>query len=160
MVGDYSATRWSVYEANVQQYRILSATVQSFLLAVGAILYTQQNVPNLLMMLVAILGLLHIRFIWFEVVRARLFVIDYHKFQHYSELSATELAELRDKFPESRYVHDREARDEVNTRFFKKPKLRVWRETRWKFDIVVPLGYATMWIALLAWKRPWSTPLW
>lgn len=160
MATDYSATRWSVYEANVQQYRILSATVQSFLLAVGSILYTQKEVPNFLLLLVSVMGILHIRFIWFEVVRARLLVIDYHKFQHYSNLSIKEVTELKDKYPENRYIHDRDARREVNSRFFKNPDLKVWRETRWKFDIVVPIGYACMWAALLAWKQPWRTPLW
>jgi hypothetical protein len=31
MANESAGTKWAVYEANVQQYRVLAATVQSFL---------------------------------------------------------------------------------------------------------------------------------
>jgi hypothetical protein len=99
MANESAGTKWAVYEANVQQYRVLAATVQSFLVTIGSIFYTQEGVPNFLMILTATLGLLHIRFIWFDVVRARHLVIDYSKFQHYQNLTVIETEELNDKYP-------------------------------------------------------------
>jgi hypothetical protein len=152
--------RWATYESNVQQYRVLSATVQSFLLAVGSILYTQNGVPNALLFLVTLLAVLHIRFIWFDVVRARHLIIDYYKFQHYSVLTEEQLTDLYTNYPETRYVHEKEAREKVNSEFFKRPTLKLWRQTRIKFDIVVPSGYFLIWAALFLWKQPWKLPLW
>ena len=152
--------RWSTYEANVQQYRVLSATIQSFLLAVGSILYTQDEVPNALLFLVTILAVLHIRFVWFEVVRSRHLIIDYYKFQHYSELTQEQLDELEKNYPETRYVHEKEAREKVNNEFFERPNLKLWRQTRLKLDIVVPIGYFIIWTGLFLWKQPWKFPLW
>jgi hypothetical protein len=160
MANESAGTKRAVYEANVQQYRVLSATVQSFLVTIGSIFYTQEGVPNFLMILTATLGLLHIRFIWFDVVRARHLVIDYYKFQHYQNLTVIQTKELNDKYPEARYIHDVEARREVNKMYFKRPDLKLWRETRKKLDIVVPTGYALIWLSLLAWKQPWHLPLW
>lgn len=160
MTSNSPVTKWAVYEANVQQYRVLSATVQSFFLTVGSILFTQQHVPNFLMLMIAVLAILHVRFVWFDVVKARHLIIDYYKFQHYAKLTAGDLAQLADKYPETRYVHDAEARREVNAKFFRKPGLRLWRETRLKLDVIVPTAYVIIWIGLLAWKQPWQAPLW
>jgi len=152
--------RWVTYESNVQQYRVLSATVQSFLLTIGSILYTQQGVPNALLILVTLLAVMHIKFIWFNVVRARNLIVDYYKYQHYAKLTQDQLSELEKNYPETRYVHEKEAREKVNSEFFNKPTLSVWRETRIKLDIIVPSGYFIIWTALFLWKQPWKLPLW
>lgn len=152
--------KWAVYESNVQQYRVLSATVQSFLLAVGSVLFTQKGVPNLLMLLIAVLGVAHILFIWYPIVKARHKIIDYYKYQHYENLSSEKQIELEAYCPEHDYVHDESKWREVNARFFRRPNLKLWRETRHKLDRVVPAGYVIIWIALVAWKEPWKLPLW
>ena len=152
--------KWAVYESNVQQYRVLSATVQSFLLAVGSVLFTQSNVPNLLMLLVAALGVAHVFLIWYPIVKARHRIIDYYKFQFYCNLSQERQRELAVFCKEEEYVHDDKKWQDVNAQFFDRPKLKLWRETRHKLDRLVPGAYVLIWIGLVAWKQPWKLPLW
>jgi hypothetical protein len=81
-MSDSISTRWCVYESSVQQYRILSATVPSFLLTVAAIWANPpaaRGVPLLVGM--ASLGLLHIFAIWLPILEARVLIVDYYKGQ-------------------------------------------------------------------------------
>ena len=70
-------TKWAVYEANVQSYRSNMLSSQSFLLAVGAILFDK---PWHLIVCVAIIAFLQIWYIWFRVIYSRLKIVDYYKF--------------------------------------------------------------------------------
>lgn len=152
---------WAIYEANVQQYRVLSATVQSFLLAIGSILFTTSKpVPGLLLILIVILGIGHIVWVWIPVVFARHKVIDYYKFQHDRRLTVERREELEKVCSERQYVQDRTLRAQVNKDFFNNPKLRVWRLTRVKLDLVVPLAYLVFWTGLAMWIKPWTLPSW
>ena len=155
------AQNWAVYEANVQQYRVLSATVQSFLLAIGSILFTTSKpVPGLLLMMIAVMGVGHVAWVWIPVVFARHKVIDYYKYQHDKKLSVEARAELEQFCGEKQYVKKSALRRAVNEKFFGDPSLRVWRLTRVKLDLVVPLAYVAFWIALALWNKPWRLPLW
>lgn len=79
----------------MQQYRVLSATVQSFLLAIGSILFTTTKpVPVFLLMLIVILGVGHIVWVWIPVVFARDKIVDYYKFQNDRKLTPETRAEL------------------------------------------------------------------
>ena len=152
---------WAVYEANVQQYRVLSATVQSFLLAIGSILFTTSKpVPGLLLMLIVALGVGHIAWVWIPVVFARHKIIDYYKFQHDLKLTPDTRAELERLCSEKQYGNDPVLRREVNAKYFGNAQLKVWRPTRVKLDIAVPLAYVAFWIGLATWIRPWTLPLW
>ena len=152
---------WAVYEANVQQYRVLSATVQSFLLAIGSILFTTSKpVPGFLLMLIVALGVGHIAWVWVPIVFARHKVIDYYKFQHDRKLTPETRLELERLCTEKQYIRDRTLRRLVNERYFGDANLRVWRPTRVKLDVVVPLAYVAFWIGLAMWIRPWNLPLW
>lgn len=152
---------WAVYEANVQQYRVLSATVQSFLLAIGSILFsTSKPVPGYLLILIVFLGVGHIAWVWIPVVFSRHKAIDYYKFQHDKKLPPKLREELEKFCSEKQYVEDRTLRQQVNNKYFGDEKLRVWRLTRLKLDIAVPLAYMAFWIALAMWIKPWNLPLW
>jgi hypothetical protein len=147
---------WAIYEANVQQYRVISATVQSFLLTIGSILFTSSsNVPALLLTTIFVIGLAHILWIWIPIVYARHKIVDYYKFQHDCKLSEDERTALEKTCGESEYVVSVEKRKQVNKDFFKKADLKVWRLTRVKLDLIVPTAYAICWIELAAWKYPW-----
>ena len=154
MANQSAATKWAVYESNVQQYRVLSATVQSFFLTVGSILYTRSDVPKFLMVLVFAIGMLHIWVVWFKIVKARHLIIDYYKFMHYQGLTALDIKKLTEECDETTYVHNDKKRREVNAKYFKRPDLRLWRETRLKLDIWVPTMYTVMWLGLFFWKFP------
>lgn len=152
-MSESAGQNWAIYEANVQQYRVLSATVQSFLLAIGSILFTASKpVPPLLLMLVVALGLGHIFWIWIPIVYARHKVVDYYKFQYDRNLAPEVRAELRALCTEKQYIEDPLRRRTVNETYFGDAKLKVWRETRMKLDLFVPLAYASLWLGLAAWR--------
>lgn len=152
---------WAVYEANVQQYRVLSATVQSFLLAIGSILFTTSKpVPGLLLMLILFLGVGHVAWVWIPVVFARHKVIDYYKFQHDKKLTPGVRTELEQFCCEKQYVKNPTLRRAVNKKYFGDADLQVWRLTRVKLDLVVPLAYVAFWIGLAMWIKPWKLQVW
>lgn len=160
-MGDSPGQNWAVYEANVQQYRVLSATVQSFLLTVGSIFFTSsQSVPGLLLMMIFALGVAHVLWIWIPVVYARHKVVDYYKFQHDRRLSEEDRLRLASMCTEKQYVKSARLRRQVNAEFFGDDEIRVWRLTRIKFDLVVPLAYVAFWAGMAAWKKPWALALW
>lgn len=146
---------WGIYEANVQQYRVISATVQSFLLTIGSILFTASNVPASLQLMIFCIGLVHIVWIWIPIVYARNKIVDYYKFQHDCNLSEDERIALKKACDENEYVTSANKRRLVNKDFFNKADLTVWRLTRIKLDLIVPAAYAICWIALATWKKPW-----
>jgi hypothetical protein len=147
-------TTWSVYESNVQQYRSLSVTVQSFFLTVGSLVATSSRdglSAVLVMGLVTCVGLFHLLYVWHLPLRARHKIVDYYKFQIERELTDDQIAALGAMCSVDEYVNDAQKRLRVNTEVFGKPDLRVFRATRMKFDIVVPCLYALVWLALISW---------
>jgi hypothetical protein len=145
---------WTVYESNVQQYRSLSVTVQSFFLTVGSLVATSSRdgfSAVVVMGIVTSIGLVHLLYIWHLPLRARHKVVDYYKFQIECDLTAEQISALEALCSVDRYVNDAAMRAKVNRDVFKKPNMRVFRTTRMKFDIVVPCLYALVWAALLTW---------
>ena len=145
---------WSIYESNTQQYRILSVTVQSFILAVGTILFSsaQDNIPMWLLSLIVAIGVFHITFIWIPIVRARSLIVDYYKYQYFKKLSAQEILELEEYCSEKEYVNNPVKRKEVNEKFYNEKGLKLWRATRFKIDLLIPFLYFLIWVFLWSWK--------
>ncbi len=147
-------TAWQVYEGNVQQYRGLSVTVQSFFLTVGSLVATSSRdglAAVIVMALVALAGLFHLVYVWHLPLRARHKVVDYYKFQLDNGLSEERIADLEALTDVDGYVNDAALRARVNAEFFGRPRLKVFRATRMKFDVVVPGLYAAIWAVLLSW---------
>jgi hypothetical protein len=145
---------WSVYESNVQQYRSLSVTVQSFFLTVGSLVATSSRdglSAVMVMGLVTSVGLFHLLYVWHLPLRARHKIVDYYKFQIERGLTDDQIAALDAMCSVDEYVNNPQKRLRVNTEVFGKPDLRVFRTTRMKFDIVVPCLYALVWMALISW---------
>lgn len=144
---DTVVQKWAVYESNVQQYRILSATVQSFLLAVGSIWFSAQKTPPaLLLVAILVVGIAHIFLVWMPIVHARIRIVDYYKGQ--LDMSPERRLELAAFCSEDEYRASEPKRLAVVDKFFD-PKLREpVRNTREKLDIWVPWGYAVIWAAM------------
>lgn len=152
---------WQVYEANVQQYRSMSVTVQSFFLTVGSLVATSSRdgaSAVAVMALVTTVGFIHLVYIWHLPLRARHKVVDYYKFQLEAGLTSDQIRELEAMCNSNRYVKDPVMRAQVNRDVFKKPNMRVFRETRMKFDVFVAALYGVVWSALLVWT--WHTHYW
>ena len=148
---DNIAQKWAVYESNVQQYRVISVTVQSFFLAVGSIWFSAQKAPpTALLLALFVVGVGHVFYVWIPIVHARIKIVDYYKGQ--LDLSAERRAELAEFCSEEKYRASAKVRRQVVDKFFY-PKLRVsLRNTRFKLDIVVPCGYAVIWAFMLYFK--------
>ncbi len=146
-------TKWGVFESNVQQYRTLGATVQSFFLAVGSLIATsaQDEPPALVMTAVSIIGIFHLYYIWFLPLRARHKIVDYYKFQIECGLDDAKIAQLESFCGQEEYVNNEAKRRSVNKDYFGKPDLKVFRQTRLKFDKVVPTLYGLIWGVLWTW---------
>ena len=155
-MGDVPASliaQWQVYEANVQAYRTLAATVQSFFLAVGSIVAaTSQGdlITTAIMVSLTGVGWYHLYAIWFEPVRARALIVDYYKFQMERQFSAERIQELQGFCSADEYVHDAAKRAKVNADYFGLPGLKAMRPTRRKLDVTVPLLFCILWLLLLA----------
>lgn len=145
---DTISQKWAVYESNVQQYRVLSATVQSFLLAVGSIWFSAQKPPpNFLLGALFLIGLAHIFVVWRPIVHARIKIVDYYKGQ--LDMSVERRAELAAFCTEDQYRESDDLRRQVVDRFFD-PKLREpVRNTRTKLDNWVPWAYAVIWACMV-----------
>lgn len=150
-MSDTIAQKWAVYESNVQQYRVISATVQSFLLAVGSIWFSAQKTPpTYLLFSILAVGLAHIFYVWMPIVHSRIKIVDYYKGQ--LDLSPERRAELAAFCSEDEYRKSETKRREVVNSYFY-PKLRnPVRNTRVKLDVWVPWGYALIWAAMVLTK--------
>lgn len=130
-------SRYNTNESLLQSYRSIFISSESFLLAVGAMLY--ENSANAFYV-VSILSILKIYFIWIPVVKSRQKVVDYFKFcSNLSEKEMNKICTLDE------YVHNSELRKETNKIFKIKSN---WRPTRIKIDGVIPATFAIIWLVL------------
>jgi hypothetical protein len=130
--------RWTVNESLLQSYRSIFISSQSFLLTAGAVFSGKQ--PEYLTYATTTLGLLMIWFIWFPVVRARLKIVDYHKYA-----SGLRPRALREICSEQEYVLNAVKRKDANQRL---GITNNWRATRIKMDVMLPLLFTVLWIIL------------
>lgn len=144
---------WSTYESNVQSYRSNMIASQSFLIAVGAILFKQNICLEFLCILVA---LFQLWFIWFRIIRVRTIIVDFYKFKlgnifdRYGNLRSE-----KDVNPllEDVYVRNRSIRKKVNNKlaelYSNKKYKHNMRATRCKIDLCIPISFTFIWIAFL-----------
>lgn len=132
--------RWTVNESLLQSYRSIFISSQSFLLTAGAVFSGKQ--PEYLTYATVTLGLIMIWLIWFPVVRARLKIVDYHKYA-----SALRPRALREICSEHEYVQNASKRKHANQIL---GIANNWRATRIKMDVMLPILFTALWILLAA----------
>lgn len=146
---------WSTYETNVQSYRQISVSLQSLLLAVGAILMERVSVFSLA--LIALLALILTWYVWFPVIFCRTAIVDFHKFDLASAftdegLPALEGAEHR-PLREKDYAHF--VNFALRRRIYRHQQeaglqpMKTLRATRFKIDVLVPALTSSIWVVLL-----------
>ena len=128
--------KWDTNENLLQSYRSIFISSQSFLIAVGAILLDSKT-PWWLLPIVFIAAIMIIWVLWFQVVSARAKIADIYKHN---------LLENFDTQSITQYLKDKRFRKAVNL----KHGIKNWRETRLKVDLVLPIIFSIIWIALLA----------
>jgi len=131
--------RWTINESLLQSYRSIFISSHSFLLTAGAVL---SGKSHLLLYTIAMVAIGIIWIVWFPVVRARLLVVDYYKYG--ATLNSQDEKLL---CSEHEYVHSDKKRNAANTLFGLKSN---WRTTRVKMDIVLPVLFTALWVALMA----------
>lgn len=130
--------KWGLNEQLLQSYRSAFISSQSFILAVGAIVWGKSLV---VLWITAVIGIAMIWAVWVRVVVARHKIVDYYK--HGSELKDEDRLKL---CTVDEYVHCSIMRRKANDLF----KLKTnWRETRVALDAFLPLAFSVVWVALL-----------
>jgi len=84
MSQNYASVAWQIYEANVQQYRLIGLTVQAFLITTSSIMLTMEGPDPLhyfASLVIILMGLIHLWFIHAPTVESRCRIVDYYKFQ-------------------------------------------------------------------------------
>lgn len=134
--------RWTVNESLLQSYRSIFISSQSFLLTAGAV-FTGKS-PAILYA-VAFTSLAIIWIVWFPVVRARLYIVDYYKYA--ATLSSENASHL---CSEQDYVRNADHRANANRLFSLKSN---WRTTRIKMDIVLPVLFTALWLMIVVHEK-------
>jgi hypothetical protein len=146
MNADNKANAWSVNEALLQSYRSLSYTVQSILLAVGALILENKN-PAVFAVIatISIIQLL----LFARVICVRRIIVDFYKNSLYDKYD--ENGDHIDKTRSSKenfYLEDKEKRNEINNDKKLSNSRDFFRSTRAKLDFGVPLVFLIIWGAL------------
>ena len=145
-----TSERWELNESLLQSYRSIFIASQSILVAAGvmAVASIQAKWITLLISGIAIFQLI----LGFSVVKARGMIVDFHKFnlakrfdKNGEILSEKECSEVLD---EHTYVHESKIRKKISKTINKK----LWRETRVKIDIIIPLSFLVIWICFIVYK--------
>jgi hypothetical protein len=98
-----------------------------------------------LLFVVALMALAMIWIVWFPVVRARIYIVDYYKYA--ATLSPENASRL---CSEHDYVLKANLRANANILFGITSN---WRTTRIKMDIVLPLLFTALWLVLVVHER-------
>ena len=142
--------RWSTYEANVQAYRSNMIASQSFLLAVGAILFEKNNI---LLAICVVIALLQLWYIWYRIIRIRTIIVDYYKFNLLNRFDddGNKAANCELPLKERTYVKNKKVRRKVNNQLaIENPKLKHnMRLTRIKVDLILPISFSVIWLSFL-----------
>jgi hypothetical protein len=133
--------KWQNNESLLQSYRQIFIGSQSFMLAVGAILFNATD--PLLLVIIAILSLAIIWYIWFLVVIARHKAVDYHKYLTLRECVPDGVCSEED------YINDPKLRLNTNKLLGISTN---WRPTRKKIDLYLPIIYSVAWVGLVCFK--------
>ncbi|MBP8806034.1 MAG: hypothetical protein KBG48_19270 [Kofleriaceae bacterium] len=136
---------WAVNDANVQSYRAFGVTSQSLLLVCGVVAAASSLAEWAVCGLAAI-GLAQLLLVWCQPVWARVKIVDYYKLQ--CGLTEAEQRQFQRSCREAEYVRDPVARARANEALGR-PGLSWLRETRRRFDVLLPLMYATAWAVVI-----------
>ena len=135
---------WEINESLLQSYRTTFIISQSVFVVLGGLLLNN-TIQNSLMLLLAIIILFIIWYFWFSAVRARALVVDYYKIQVMFDFSnQVELCKNVDE-----YVNNLTKRRAMNRVAGIKSN---WRDTRIKFDLLLPVIYTIVWILFVIYK--------
>ena len=135
---DHSIEKWSINDD-------LS---QSFLLTVGALFYGK----NILLEIACIaIALFQLWYIWFNVIKSRARIVDFHKHNFTNLYSSTgeiiQNTNHSDPLTLDIYLKNKDVRKKVNLHFFgSKHNISL---TRIKLDIILPVSFTTLWILML-----------
>lgn len=156
------ASKWGVYESNVQAYRGLSLSSQSLYLAVGAILLEGELRAPLVIMFVVAMATAWL--IWFPVIFARTAIVDFHKHNLAEHVNVKGGRLDKDAEPGSDAATPLRERDyaRVGNRSLRRsvyasvqpeipeiPNFRTMRQSRMKIDGWMPVLITIVWIAFL-----------
>ena len=136
---------WSINESLLQSYRSIFIASQSFLIAVGAILWGNKDFPFFLFFLITVLALIIIWCLWFRVVLCRHKIVDYYKFQLGSKASKQKALKAFAECSEDEYIKKALKRKKINKLLGKKN----WRRTRVKMDLLLPGIFTSIWLILI-----------
>jgi len=143
---------WNINETLLQSYRSIFISSQSFLLAVGSIMWQSESVVGaVVLFIVAIIAIYSILCVWRPVVRYRWLYVDYYK--HAANLDPTKRNEI---CTVNQYVHNAIEREKTNA-IFEMGRHNLG-PTRWKIDVCIPFQFVMIWAALVvSWvtKKYW-----
>lgn len=148
---------WALYDSITQSYRSNMLATQAILMAVTAIFYEKSC---LLVVMICCFGLFNQWFIWYPVIRARVLISDYHKFNAKFNFSKNvdikgneRKSPNQEELTEQEYVSKRNVRRNANAVIVKRTgnkKFKTnWRPTRRKLDILLPLSFSIIWVVIL-----------
>lgn len=155
-------SQWAIYEGNTQAYRSNMVATQSLLMAVAAIFFDKNTILTLS---VCIIGLIIQWAIWFRVISSRMIISDFHKFNALYEFSKKVNDEgmmidpsdsNQKELTEQIYVKEKDVQKRANAALVQisgNPSLKTnWRLTRKKLDLVLPIVFSIIWIAMIGFK--------
>lgn len=140
--------KWGVNEGLLQSYRQIHISTQSIFIAIGAILLDYDGTGSIWMFLIlAVVGIFMIWVIWYETVRVRALIVDYHKY-HYLYLQE------KQKEPDGvcsvdEYVKNSAKREKTNKKLGIEKN---FRKTRVKIDQYLPGIFTIIWLTLFFFK--------
>jgi hypothetical protein len=147
--------QWGVYEANVQMYRSNFLSSQSILLAVGAIILNR-GMDLCLFLFVVSTAMVQIWYIWYRVIKHRIFVVDFHKFNMgkiFTDEGCFLLPPSNNYLKEKTYAaRSPKIRGRVNRKMavlLGLEKFSNWRKTRCKLDILLPVFITLVWLSFV-----------
>jgi hypothetical protein len=154
-------TKWSTNENLCNSYRGLSVSSNSFLLAVGAILVSNNLHWGLMLGLFA-LAMTCMWYIFFRIIYIRNIITDYYKFELvlYFNNNGEKLFRNDNQLQESTYVRKRGIRKKVNN-LITKGNIPSWdynekfgnlRTTRLKLDLILPALYSVIWVIIVSYS--------
>lgn len=154
----YKQESWSVYQSNLQTYRSNFISSQSLLLTAGAIVYDKNNC---VFITIATVALFQMWYIWFRVIIARLYLLDFHVYnlhEHFDLKGNRIKPDISDneRLNEDTYVSNRTIRLKVNKAIPDLKKLKNHqhnyknefkniRLTRFKVDVLIPISLTIIW---------------
>jgi hypothetical protein len=148
--------RWAVNEDLANSYRELSVSSQSFLLAVGAILLSENNFW--LVLIISVVALVIIWWLFFRIIYVRSIITDYYKYEMSNLFGASgdAIAPGDKALRENDYVRNAKLRRKVNglmptvsSKWDRDTPFGNLRATRFKLDVALPALFTLIWLVFV-----------